>query len=363
MSFVSKLHNKHNLTGAITTKTLALVILCLFFSISNSFGQDLHFTQFFANPISYNPATTGFYDGSYRLGVNHKQQWPWAIKGRFLNYNTSSAYTDFSFLDKKINDLDWAGIGLNFINDQAGDGTLTANKAYLSLAYHKGLDRQHKHFLSIGLNMGYVHRSINFNALYFNNQWVDGIGFDLNLPNEEAYAKEKTGYIDLGVGIQGQNQLHDKIQVLYGLSILHLNKPKESFYDQANRLGVRYLFHTEVKYQINTRLDLAGNLYYTRQKNVDELLFGALAGIGTQKMPQKKESKMYLGVFYRYKDALSPIVGYQYHRTRVLINYDVNLSQLSKASKGNGGFEISLVQIGTFKKKKSFNYKNHCPKF
>lgn len=344
-------------------KAMCILMLCIFFILNSSHAQDLHFTQFFANPISYNPATTGFYDGSYRFGVNHKQQWPWAIKGRFLNYNSSSGYADFSFLDKKINDLDWAGIGVNFINDQAGDGTLTANKGYLSMAYHKGLDRQHKQFISIGLTVGYVHRSINFGALYFNNQWVDGIGFDLNLSNQEGFATENTGYIDLGIGLQGQNQIKEKLQFLYGFSLLHINRPQESFYDQSNRLGMRFLFHGEVKYMVNNVLDLTGSFYYTRQKNVDEFLMGALASISTQKVPKKKESKLIAGVFYRWKDAISPMVGYQFHRTRVLINYDVNLSQLSAASRGNGGFELSFVQIGTFKNKKNFNYKSHCPKF
>ena len=331
--------------------------------LASGFSQDLHFSQYFANPISYNPANTGFFDGSYRLGVNHKQQWPWAIEGKFLNYNSSAAYADFSFLDKKINDLDWAGIGVNFINDQAGDGNLIANKAYLSLAYQKGLDKMHKHFLSIGFSLGYVHRSIDFGKLYFNNQWIDRVGFDLSLPSQEGYFKENTSYVDLGIGLQGTNQIVAKFGLNYGLSFLHFNRPTESFYQQNNKLGMRILIQVGTEYKINDILDLNTSFYYTGQKKAKEVLFASLLGIRLHNNPKQKQSKILLGASYRLKDALSPLFGYQYHRTRILLNYDINLSSLSKASKGNGGFELSLVQIGVFKKKKNFNYKTHCPSF
>lgn len=345
------------------SKLIVFWSLLLALGSLNLDAQDLHFSQYFANPLSFNPANTGFFDGSYRLGVNHKQQWPWAIDGKFLNYNTSSAYADFSFLDKKINDLDWAGIGFNFLNDQAGDGNLSANKAYLSLAYHKGLDKQHKHFLSIGLTAGFVHRSINFPALYFNNQWVDRQGFDLSLSNFEDLNKESINYLDLGIGIQGKNQLSPKFNLSYGLSFLHLNKAKESFYLEDNRLGIRYLIQAGLEYKINERFDLNSSFYFSQQKKARDLLFGTMMGFLTHNNPKEKTSKIYLGVYYRLKDAISPILGYQYHKTRILINYDINLSSLSKASKGNGGFEFSLTQIGAFGKKKNLQHKVYCPKF
>lgn len=338
-------------------------IFALIFWVVTVHAQDIHFSQYFANPISYNPSNTAFYNGSYRLGANHKQQWPWAIDGKFLNYNSSSAYADFSILEGRRNSNDWMGIGLNFVNDMAGDGNLTANKAYVSFAYHKGLDRYHKHQLSAGFTFGYVHRSINFGALYFNNQWVNRVGFDLSIPNNENIQIENTSYVDLGFGMQSSNKISDKITLLNGFSILHVNQPKESFYDQNNRLGIRYLVHTNIAHKLNESWDIQYSGYYTFQKKASELMLGALAGAHTHRVSNLKTSKLYFGTFYRLKDALSPIVGYQYHQTRLLMNYDINLSSLSKASRGNGGFEISLVHVGTFKAKLNGPKKVNCPAF
>ena len=39
-------------------------------------AQDPHFSQFFASPLTLNPAFTGKFDGSWRLAANHRDQWP-----------------------------------------------------------------------------------------------------------------------------------------------------------------------------------------------------------------------------------------------------------------------------------------------
>jgi type IX secretion system PorP/SprF family membrane protein len=342
-------------------KNILLLFITFFFI--KGYSQDIHFSQFFADPISYNPANVGFFNGNYRLGVNHKEQWPWAAKGKYTNYNTTSAYADFSILDNKINEIDWAGIGVNFINDQAGDGNLRSNKVAFGLAYHKGLDRYHKHFISLGFTFSYVNRAINFKELYFNNQWEERVGFVAELPNLENLATENYSYFDMGIGLQGRNVVSQSLKLTYGLSILHLNQPKETFYDQSNVLGIRYLVHVVAEYKINDKLDLQGSAYFTFQKETYETLFGALLSTELQSNSKKNSQKLLVGVFYRWNDALAPMVGYEYHRTRILMNFDVNLSKLSQASKGNGGFELSIVHVGFWNNKLPSEKKMNCYSF
>ena len=38
-------------------------------------AQDLHFSQFYENPILRNPALTGIFSGDYKAGVNYRTQW------------------------------------------------------------------------------------------------------------------------------------------------------------------------------------------------------------------------------------------------------------------------------------------------
>ena len=342
----------------------AILFICLFFGLPlNLHAQDIHFSQTFASPIALNPAQTGFFDGSYRIGMNYKQQWPWAIDDKFANYNTSSASADFSILDKKIHPLDWAGTGFNFVNDMAGDGNLTVNKIYWSVAYHKGLDRYHKHFLSAGFQAGFVHRKINFQALFFDSQWEERVGFDLSLPSNEVLSSEFTTYLDLAAGIQSSNKWSEKFHTILGLSLLHFNRPNESFYGQENRLGMRPIVQLSATYSFSEKWGLQIHLYESIQKKANEFQIGALAVYNLKSQRNEVENALLFGSFYRFGDAITPMVGIQKNRTRLIVNYDIQVSNLSKASKGIGGLEISLTHVGDFKNKKDFTKKVYCPSF
>ncbi|MBK9459020.1 MAG: type IX secretion system membrane protein PorP/SprF [Sphingobacteriales bacterium] len=71
--------------------------------------------------------------------------------------------------------------------------------------------------------------------------------------------------------------------------------------------------------------------------------------------------KAYAGLWYRYRDALAPLVGVEVNDYRILLSYDINISTLRTATQGRGGLELSLVHVGSFNKlnKSSIN----CPRF
>ena len=70
-------------------------------------AQDPHFSQFFASPLTLNPAFTGKFDGDIRLSANHRDQWPSIPKA----YVTTSASADFNLLQKKIGEGDVLVLG------------------------------------------------------------------------------------------------------------------------------------------------------------------------------------------------------------------------------------------------------------
>jgi hypothetical protein len=106
------------------------------------------------------------------------------------------------------------------------------------------------------------------------------------------------------------------------------------------------------------------NAYYTYQKKASEILFGALYGYGLYdgKRSHNLAHMLYVGMYYRVKDALTPVVGYRFKTMRLLLSYDVTLSKLATAAKANGGPEISLVYVGKWNRE--FNGKKvYCPRF
>ena len=68
--------------------TLSVTVMLAFSVVA----QDPNFSQFFASPLTLNPALTGKFDGDFRVAGNYRNQWP-----AFNNaYTTSTLSLDFS---------------------------------------------------------------------------------------------------------------------------------------------------------------------------------------------------------------------------------------------------------------------------
>jgi type IX secretion system PorP/SprF family membrane protein len=98
-------------------KISRLIVLALSVFISYDVNsQDLHFTQFYANPLYLNPA----YAGSVRCPrfvANYRNQWP-GLAGNFVTYSAS--------FDRHLDDLN-GGIGVMFTSDRAGQNSIGSN--------------------------------------------------------------------------------------------------------------------------------------------------------------------------------------------------------------------------------------------
>src|SRR3954464_2337653 len=92
-------------------------------------AQDPNFSQFFASPLTLNPALTGKFDGVYRVAGNYRNQWP-TINNAFTTYTASF---DAGILKNRIPEYDQFGIGLLGFADDAGNGVLKNNAMGLSV--------------------------------------------------------------------------------------------------------------------------------------------------------------------------------------------------------------------------------------
>ncbi|MBK6997474.1 MAG: type IX secretion system membrane protein PorP/SprF [Lewinellaceae bacterium] len=76
-------------------------------------AQDKHFTQFYAAPLSLNPALTGAMEGSYRVGTIYRDQWRKVLDNPI---KTFSMFADLRFdTRRKKNNDDAIGLGLMFL--------------------------------------------------------------------------------------------------------------------------------------------------------------------------------------------------------------------------------------------------------
>src|SRR6267378_6675680 len=117
--------------------------LCVLLAL-NSSAQDIHFSQFYASPLSLSPANTGNFNGDWRIMGNYRTQWKEVTKP----YVTNSIGFDrqFYLFNEKFSG------GLFLINDKSG-GNLNVMKICGSGAYHRKIARNELH---AGIQLGYV---------------------------------------------------------------------------------------------------------------------------------------------------------------------------------------------------------------
>ena len=307
---------------------------------TKALAQDMHFSHYFNSPMQQNPAHAGAFDGDWRVGLNYRNQW----QSVTVPWRTFDLFGDINIMDDTEKPF-YFGAGLLIMRDKAGDGALGTMKFLGSGAVHYRIKKQEQHTLSAGIQLGYVRKSIDWNKLYFHNQWNDAT-FDPNLPSFEQYKGNSLGYPDASVGLLYRNYHKQNINYYASGALQHLIQPKETFYEGgSNKLGFRPTAGAGVSVMVTGQLSVSPSVHYMTQKKASELLVGGMLGYDITGESQKK-MVVYGGVYNRMKDAFFPVIGMDYGPWRGFVSYDVNTSELKPASNGRGGIELSLVYIG-----------------
>ncbi len=320
-------------------------------------GQDLHFSQFMNSPLTTNPANTGFIpDGDYRLGINYRDQWSSIMT---VPYKTMSAYGDVQLLKDRFEN-GWLGVGGVVLKDVAGSGNLTSTKLYGSVAYHQMLG--YSSLLSLGFNVGYANKQINTSNLKFPDQF-DGKFFDNKLPTSVALTRNNIGYLDMQVGMNYAYFPTDKVYVNAGFSAHHVNRPKETFFEAENvdnRIPMRFIGFLNASLMLNEQWIINPNAYVSTQAKAMEIVAGANAHYN---LSGDGESILIGGLYYRYKDALIPMVGLGFKSFTFSFTYDATMSSLKDYNGTRGAFEFSLVKQGLFNQYQGNRKQSFCPTF
>jgi type IX secretion system PorP/SprF family membrane protein len=312
--------------------------IVLLFTAMQATAQDLHFSQFFNSPLTTNPANTGFIpDGNYRVGINYRNQWA-SIP---VPYKTMSAFGDFQLFRDRL-EYGWVGVGGVILRDVAGSGNLTSTKVYGSVAYHQLLGQAS--LLSLGFNVGSASKRVDIAKLTFGDQW-NGKFFDSQLPTAEPITQSKVTYFDMQVGMNYAYFPTDNIYINGGLSVQHVNKPRESFYEGNNQIDRRYIGFLNGIFKMSDKVILNPSAYYARQAGSREVVVGGnaaynLSGDGTK--------QVFGGAYYRFDDAAVFLVGYEISRVKLMFSYDVTTSQLANSNGRRGAYEIGIVYTGLY---------------
>ena len=327
-------------------------------------AQDQHFTQFFASPLTLNPALTGTFDGKYRVALTYRDQDPFrtfssAIDLRFALNQRGSQYKD-AF-----------GVGMVFYNDQVPDVGFSNNNINIAGGFHKSLSKRNDQFLSAGLQVGIAQRNFNYANFTFEDQFAGSSGY--SNPSAELLPENNFAYADFAVGINYTYAPDRGINVFAGGALHHIFEPELSFYNDpdepetsvSNTLYRKYSAYVSfsipfgegaVRLQPRALVYNQGpHLALNTGTNVRLLLddvSGTALHIGSWIRPVSNEDDSFS------LDALVGMIGIEYRNVLLGFSYDAQLEAIGAGRNQRGAFELSIAYLGEYEDETVL-----CPKF
>ncbi|MBU3744272.1 MAG: type IX secretion system membrane protein PorP/SprF [Sediminibacterium sp.] len=308
----------------------------------SAFAQDPHFSQFYASPLLLNPALTGAFPGNLRLSGCYRDQW----SSIMVPYKTGTFSVDANLLHEKIQEGDILGIGITGLFDNSNNGGLRSNTLSPSIAFHKVLYSNDgiQHSLGAGFMASMNTKIVDYSRFTFSQQFSSQ-GFNPNLPTGESKNGFSSMNFDYSAGLLYSIITEDN-SLYFGGSMYHINTTKEPVNSPFANISPRYVLHAGGSLLINgvDRLYLSG--VYMNAQSYRETILGVVYGYGLTNTynydNERNDITVMAGVWYRHQDAIIPYLGMEWGNARVGLSYDINVSQLTAASKLRGGFELSL---------------------
>ena len=326
-------------------------------------AQDVHFTQYFASPLTLNPALTGLTQGDVRVAANYRSQWQSVSPNPYV---TGSVSFDMAAMKGRLNNGDALGVGILALYDRSGKGGLQNTSVGLSVAYHKALGAEKQHTLSLGVQGVLVQKNIDFNKLRFEDQFDPATGGTPYTTSEEFGNADLT-YPDFNLGLMYTGRVSDYATAYAGFSYFHLTQPVETFMNGNHKINSRYTGYLGGSFDLNENVVLYASGLYMRQAAAEEITLGAAVGFVMNPGYDSEFDRrkvFYLGGWYRYADAVNPYIGFDLGKLSLGLSYDINISKFTPATSGNGAYELSLTFNGNINKRGPRpQYNFACPKF
>jgi type IX secretion system PorP/SprF family membrane protein len=318
---------------------LIVVLLAVLTCAKSTFAQDIHFSQYTNCPQLYNPALTGQFETMLKGTLMHRRQW----RGIGSGYSTSGLDAQYKLLSK-YND-NFFGFGLLVLEDEAGKAQMRTLMVRGSASYN--LVATDDDLFSSGFQIGFEQRSIDFDGLAWDSQF-DGVAFDPSLDDRERFITTSRSFIDIGAGAHWKHRAKRRFDL--GYAIYHANQQITMIARGNDRVRLRQVYKAAwiKRYE---HIDMRYDALVQRQGGANEVNIGVTCeyriGEESKYTNVKTASLARAGVFYRWKDAISPYIGFEYKRfAAVSFGYDIRLAKMPFTNGIAGGPEISLTYLG-----------------
>lgn len=342
------------------------LLFCLLFPAMVS-AQDKLFTQAFAHPVDLNPSFSGSIEGRYRITMAYRDQWRSMIESPFT---TMGIYGDIKIIKERQSE-DYFGAGFSLIADRTAIFNVNQNIISLYGSYHKGLNADKNQYLSAGLNFGIAQRNMNYENIYFNDQFN---GLDqYSLSTAEILPSNNFAFMDLGLGVSYTSSLSEYSNISLGVSVDHIPGSSISFYQHSLEQDIEYPDATiDRKLTTYLSMELGSNEYisilprFIWQQEGPHQMISAAALIKFD-ITNYDNKAFHVGGGFRLNQtstsSLKPtavyiLTAFELEGLLIGLSHDITTTSLGSLSPGRGAFELSISFTGLYE-----NDDSMCPTF
>ncbi|TVR83963.1 MAG: type IX secretion system membrane protein PorP/SprF [Saprospirales bacterium] len=327
-------------------------------------AQDIHFSQFYMSPLNLNPAMTGVMECNQRLVANYRNQWSSVLRSNaFSTYSVSYDHKIPSGRD------DYFGVGAAFWGDQAGESNFSTYQGKIAGSFSKFMSggRDYNSYLVVGAEFGLAQRGIDLSRLRWGTQHDGSGGWDSSLPSNETFDRDNFLFADIGVGLLWFTTWRDGRSIYFGAAAHHVNRPNQSFFnDNSIELYTKYTLHGGAETPLSSQFSLIPNVVAMFQGPSFQLNGGLSSRfqIGARGDNQSFQIGAWVRLVNNYtwgvtaQDPEPPVVNediklgadaiiltsrFDFEYFGIGFSYDINVSDLSRATNGNGAFEFSII--------------------
>lgn len=278
------------------------------------------------DPLLFNPAYSGFFDGTARFGAMYRNQWATVS----TPFQTFSATAEVSLM-RSIRQRNGLSAGLWVSSDRAGTLDYGATSVSAILSYYQALGEGND-LLSLAAEAG-----------------VGQVGFNSEnivlADAAETFNREKALYPTFGAGVAWFRQWSETVYTKMGFSLRNINEPDISYLGMSDtRLSRKWNLYGRAEWRFHPQWGLLPVAGYQHQKKFSELVYGCDVKWYVDERPRK-----YLafgaGLLGRHGDALAVNLSVEWLAWIFAFSYDANLSRLAEASHTIGAFEVGVVYM------------------
>jgi type IX secretion system PorP/SprF family membrane protein len=316
-------------------RSFVFSVICALIS-QQSRAQDPHFSQYFASPMTLNPALIGKEVADARICAIMRAQW-WG-SGSVKPYYTSTVSFEKRLLGTRPGNNSLA-VAFSLLSDASNGGVLKNNYLSGGIAYNKALDAEGNELLGGGITVTYASRIFDAGKFEFQSQ-LGSMGFQRSMPSNDPVSVAGRHYWDVNAGLH-YSKRNERIGYHLGVSVFHAGTPREAEYNGESyylklrtglQAGLQFYLANKTEIHVSSTLDMQGeNNIYT-------------AG-GVCKIFANDETihSLNIGIWKRFGDAVYPYVGLEGNKWLGGITYDILTNKENTFSQSVQSMEFSFI--------------------